>query len=244
MPEAGKPSLMPMHAVARFEDSYRVETEDRAEIIPTGDSGNGGTVLVVADGVGGRPGGRAAAELAVRLAREAVPTMTARDRTDPHAWYRLAKTIDDALGEDDESGATTLVIVCVTPKRLVGVSVGDSEAWLVTSEGHYDLTGGQRRKPYLGEGMADPVPFTLPNPGYGTLLVATDGLFKYALPERIGDAALQADLATAARRVADEARLPSGRLPDDIAIVLCRLGGNSEGRPSVLRRIRDLLVGG
>jgi PPM family protein phosphatase len=132
----------------------------------------------------------------------------------------------------------------VTPKRLVGVSVGDSEAWLVTSGGHYDLTGGQNRKPYLGEGMAEPVPFALPNPGYGTLVAATDGLFKYAAPERIEDATLQADLETAARRVADEARLPSGRFPDDIAVLLCRLGGETgANRPSALRRLRDILRG-
>jgi PPM family protein phosphatase len=222
-----------MYAVARFEDSYRAETEDRADILATED----GTVLVVADGVGGRPGGGPAAESAVRLVREAGPNM---ERADPRAWYRLAKAIDAALAEEVEAGETTLVIVSVTPKRLVGVSVGDSEAWLATAEGHYDLTGGQKRKPYLGQGMAEPVPFALPNPGHGTLIVATDGLFKYAPSERIGDAALLPDIDEAARRVADLARLPNGTLPDDIAVLLCRLSG---GRLSPVQRLRDLLRG-
>jgi serine/threonine protein phosphatase PrpC len=231
-----------MYAVARFADSYRADTEDRADIIPLGD-GEDGIVLVVADGVGGRSGGGAAAESAVRRTREAVPSLTPRESRDPRTWYRLAKAIDEGIAGEEDAGETTLVILCVTPRRLVGVSVGDSEAWLVTSGGHYDLTGGQKRKPYLGEGMADPVPFALPNPGYGTLLVATDGLFKYAPPERISDAALQTDLEEAARRVADEARLTSGRLSDDIVVLLCRLG-DKEVRPSVLRRLRDLLIGG
>jgi PPM family protein phosphatase len=231
-----------MYDVARFEDSYRNETEDRADIIPLG-GGDDGIVLVVADGVGGRPGGGAAAEEAVRWTREAVPSLPPRERRDPRTWHHLAKKIDEAIAGEEDAGETTLVILCITPRRLVGVSVGDSEAWLVTSGGHYDLTGGQNRKPYLGEGMADPVPFALPNPGYGTVLVATDGLFKYAPPERIGDAVLQGSLEEAVVRVADEARLPSGRFSDDIMILLCRLG-DKEVRPSVLRRLRDLLTGG
>src|SRR5690349_8019611 len=144
-----------MFQTACFADSYRTATEDRAEVVQLRPET---TVLIVADGVGGRPGGDAAAESAVGLVRGAAPSLKATDHME---WHRLAVLIDQALADDAEAGETTLVVVCVTPKRLVGVSVGDSEAWFVTPEGHFDLTGGQQKKPGLGSGMAWPVPFAM-----------------------------------------------------------------------------------
>jgi len=216
-----------------FADSYRAATEDQAEVVELGPEA---VVLIVADGVGGRPGGGAAAERAVGLVREAAPSLKA---TDHMAWHRLAVRIDQALADDAEAGETTLVVVCVTPKRLVGVSVGDSEAWFVTPEGHFDLTGGQQKKPGLGSGMAWPVPFVMPTPHDGTIIAATDGLFKYAPPDPICDAALHPDPDEAARRLVNLVRLNSGRLPDGVAVVLCRVA--LPGRPPLTKRLRGLL---
>jgi|GEM_PF-413112 Serine/threonine protein phosphatase len=212
------------YETARFLDSYRPvdAAEDRAELMPAGDS----LVLAVADGVGGQPGGGPAADRAVALVREAVTGEALRpDR--PEAWYHLFHTIDAALRDAPDAGQTTLAVVAVTPRRLVGASVGDSGAWWVNPDGYFDLTGGQERKPYLGQGMAQVVPFSLPRPAAGTLLVASDGLFKYAQPDRILDTVTDpahADdgLDATAKRLADLARLSSGQLLDDVAILLCR----------------------
>lgn len=218
-----------MLSTACFEDSYRAETEDRSAIVAV----EAGQVLIVADGVGGQADGGPAAEYAVQRVKDAVPTL---DITSPRAWYDLVKALDKELLESSETGQTTLAVVAVTPKKLIGVSVGDSESWLIQSAGRYNLTGGQNRKPYLGSG-ADPVPFSLPRPRNGTILLATDGLFKYAPEDPIMDTALMLNMEEAASRLADLARLPSGKLPDDIAILLCRL----PDEPTVVERFLPFL---
>ena len=87
--------------------------------------------------------------------------------------------------------------------------------------------------------MARPVPFVLPTPHRGTIVAATDGLFKYAGSDPICDATLHPDIDTAARRLVDLVRLSSGRLPDDIAGCLCRVALPES--PSLARRLRGLL---
>jgi PPM family protein phosphatase len=191
--------------------------EDRAEVIPAGDS----LLLVVADGAGGLSGGAEAAELVVRLLRERahheqVGFWSGDD------WTHALREIDDAVANDPVAGEATCVVALVSPGRVVGASAGDSEAWLVEGEGCVALTGRQRRKPLLGSGAAWPVPFEA---GFhaGTLLLGSDGLFKYAAPKRIREAALDPDLERAADRLVELVRLPSGALQDDVAVILCRV---------------------
>ena len=219
-----------MIVTARFTDSYRANSEDRAEVITT----DAGIVLVVADGVGGQANGGAAADYAVSRIREAAYK---QNIADPLAWYKTVQKLDSDLLENDDTGQTTLVVVAITARRIVGVSAGDSSAWLVTPSGHWDLTEGQKRKPFLGSG-AEPVPFSLPLPDSGTIVAGTDGLFKYAPDVKIQDTALLLDPDDAVTRLADLARLTNGKLPDDIAILLCRF---SIDRPSLGERVRSLL---
>jgi serine/threonine protein phosphatase PrpC len=58
--------------------------------------------------------------------------------------------------------------------------------------------------------------------GTATLLVASDGLFKYAAHREIARLARAADLEVAARALIDLVRLPAGGLQDDVSVVLCR----------------------
>lgn len=203
-----------MFPTARFESSYRAESEDRATIV----SVEGGVVLAVADGVGGQSHGGAAAEYAIGRVTEFAGS---GDISDPRRWYALVKAIDHELLTADNLGQTTLAAVALLERAVVGVSVGDSGALLIRAEGHYDLTEAQQRKPYLGSG-AEPVPFALPLPSEGTLVVATDGLWKYAPVEQILGDALNPDLDITVQQIARRACLPSGKYPDDIAVLLCR----------------------
>jgi PPM family protein phosphatase len=190
--------------------------EDRAEVIPRGEW----LVLVVADGAGGRPGPVEAAEWVVRRVREE----TSRPRFtfyDPFAWTGLLSKIDREMLDDPTAGEATGVVAAVSPKAVFGASVGDSAAWLVTPDRVHDLTARQQRKPFLGTGVAAPVPFGS-GPPTGTLLLATDGLLKYTGPEKIAEAARDADLDAAARRLVDLVRLRSGALQDDVGLILCR----------------------
>ncbi|MBA3539860.1 MAG: SpoIIE family protein phosphatase [Deltaproteobacteria bacterium] len=170
-----------------------------------------GIVIALADGAGGTGNGDVAAQ-AVIDAVAAAPTST--------AWAALLAELDREparLG----CGQTTAVIVAVTASGLVVTSVGDSGAWIVRGTTLEDLTADQSRKPLVGSGCA---PFTVhagPLAG-GTLLVASDGLLKYAKPRDIALALAGDDLAVVARALVDLVRLPSGALQDDVALVLCR----------------------
>jgi serine/threonine protein phosphatase PrpC len=214
-------------------DSYRGESsEDRAEIIPAHRS----RILLVVDGVGGRAGGGDAASLLLELARDVAPHIT---RLDAPAWARFLTQADLIVHDDAEGGETTAVIAQVSDDghRIVGASVGDSEAWFVTDDGLFDLTETQRKKPFLGSGAARPIPFALPvPPSGGTLLLATDGLFKYASQERILDAVRLPGIEDAADELINAARLRSGSFSDDIVLLLCRVEPGSR-KQSLWERI-------
>ena len=78
----------------------------------------------------------------------------------------------------------------------MGASIGDSEAWIVTSDDWLELTENQLQfgKSYVGRGDAEGVPFTGVLNAEDTLVIATDGLFKYADADKICAAARQSDL--------------------------------------------------
>lgn len=200
-----------MFRVASQGARYRGDiSKERVLVLPVGASA---LVLAVAGGVGGQPGAGEAAQLAIDALREIAPTLVRRRS---QAWQRLLRAIDAALVRDTQAGSTTLVVLCLTPKKIVGASVGDSEAWWITAEGHFDLTEAQKRKPYLGSGMASPVPFELKLTQQGTLLLATDGLFKYADPLAITDT-VRAGLSEAPEALQ---RLATG----DLALVVAAAG--------------------
>lgn len=120
-----------------------------------------------------------------------------------------------------ETGQSTAVIVSIRGGVLSGASVGDSGAWLVHATEAIDLTVGQSRKPLVGAGGR---PWRIPATplGDGTLLVASDGLFRYAQRAAILRMAAADDLAAAAQALIGLVRLPTGALQDDAAVVLCR----------------------
>lgn len=199
------------------------ENEDRVGVCETHDA----LVLIVADGVGGRPGGGAASKRAIEIVRKAVTGERPNDEA--QIWAERVAGIDRLLSRDKEAGETTLVIAAVTtgrPAHIVGASAGDSGAWLVTANGLEDLTRRQAPKPYLGSSAALPVPFDVVW-NEGTLLLATDGLFKYADRDRVLETARVPDLEEAAQNLVEMVRLSDGTFRDDVGILLCRREGQS-----------------
>jgi serine/threonine protein phosphatase PrpC len=199
------------------EGSYRPETEDRLRVFTIGD----GVVIAIADGMGGRAGGAAAADVFVRVAQAEVSRLGCAD--DPLAWDRVLTLADREIQADRAAGETTAVIVAATPRGISGASVGDSAAWVITDDHVWDLTAAQQHKPGLGVGMARPTPFRGKTVPGATLLVATDGLVKYADREAIARVVREPPFVGAARRLVELVRPPSGRLPDDVAVALCRI---------------------
>lgn len=111
------------------------------------------------------------------------------------------------------------MLLVVRDGRVFGASVGDSGAWALTTDAIFELTGRQRRKPLLGSGSAEPIGFG-PSFFNDRLLVASDGLLKYATRERIRRAAFVQDVNVAADQLIAAARLPNGALQDDLALVI------------------------
>lgn len=192
--------------------AIRVAASDRNEDRAAHQAAGNRELLLLADGAGGLSGGAAAAELAVNAF--------------PPCWSTTADPVDaiaildQVVAEDHRAGETTFVFAVVHSGTLRGASVGDSGAWLVRPDGTLlDLTAGQRRKPLVGSGAAVPISFG-PHAIEGRLLLASDGLFKYATRERIIAAVRIADLERAVDTLVALPRLPNGKLQDDVAVVL------------------------
>jgi PPM family protein phosphatase len=186
--------------------------QDRVSVLRDGDR----LIFVVADGAGGCSGGAEAAELVIQLTHKHVGLLLSSEDCG-----KLLGEIDRVVSSDKIAGETTAVIVGVSSTNVFGASIGDSGAWLLNGPNIDDLTQSQVRKPFVGTGAAFPVGFSRDAFG-GTLLVATDGLLKYTSREAIASVVQKSNLPDLPEALIKLVRYPSGNLPDDIAIGLCR----------------------
>ena len=161
--------------------------------------------VVVCDGAGGIPGASRAAELACASILRGLPA----------APVDLLLAADRVLETDALAGESTAVLATSSPAgAVVGASCGDSVAFL----GHQEATIGQHRKRRLGSGRALPVPF---GGKADRVLLCTDGLLGILRPAQITEIlTTERHPERAADRLVRGARLPSGALPDDLALVL------------------------
>lgn len=194
--------------------------QDRVSVVATHDR----LVVALADGAGGATGGERAAVAVIEAVAAAPEAQRKRPPGEPRSsdpdWVAVLTELEldpDRLGP----GQTTAVIATVTREGIRGASVGDSGAWSIRGGAIDDLTRGQRRRPLLGDhSMA--LPFRSGPLAGATLLIASDGLLTYAKRDAIARIAEGEDLAAAARALVELVRLPSGEVPDDVAVVLCR----------------------
>jgi PPM family protein phosphatase len=176
-------------------------------------------VVVVADGGGGMRGGEAASRCLVTVVGSAVSDL-GFELQQMQPWIDLFKATDTALAANG-AGETTGVVVVLGPGGLVGVSAGDSEAWVVTPTGVLELTVGQQTKQRFGSNRATPTAFERPGLG-GVLVIASDGLFKYAAVDVIARIVRNNAIGAAAELLVDLVRLRSGKVADDVSVVLVR----------------------
>jgi serine/threonine protein phosphatase PrpC len=189
------------------------ELQDRAEFFWHGAN----LFVILADGAGGLSGGAEAAEYVVNEVREAILT----NDLNLEKLGDFLTSLDRQMAAANTFGETTCVIVMLTSENVTGISVGDSGAWIISPSGVENLTANQHRKPLIGSGCALPVGFSRERL-MDTLLVASDGLLKYASTEQIALKALSSDLKQAAQSPLELVRYPSGALPDDVSILLAR----------------------
>ena len=150
------------------------------------------------------------------MVQESAPSLTT-----PESCVQLLRKIDQDLAKASECGETTGLVALVGPNRIFGASVGDSMAWLFSPNERIELTRGQERKPFLGNGVALGRSFNR-SPCKGTIVFATDGLWKYTGLESIEQRVREADASSLADELSHLVRLSSGGFPDDVAIMTCR----------------------
>jgi len=190
------------------------ENQDRGLVIQD----DARVVLCVADGAGGRSGAAEAANMVVELVQQNAALLANCD-----SCVELLLKMDAEVANNPAAGETTCALALLTQTDIFGASVGDSGIWLIPEHGDYiDLTCGQQRKPFIGSGSAWPVPFRHLIQG-GSLLLATDGLLKYASSERIIETCQEHPAELAAQYLIELVRYPSGALPDDVTVILTRL---------------------
>jgi PPM family protein phosphatase len=190
--------------------------QDRARAFEVGNA----LVIAVADGAGGLAGSEHAAEAVVQGIEAWIERRVPLD--DEATWSAYLKATDSTIRKAGNWGETTAVVLVVTDGLICGASVGDSEAWLATTDDFRSLTTGQNRRPFLGSGAARPTSFRRTHSS-GVLIVGTDGLFKYAPTWRICQVAVEGPPDIAARSLLDLVRMPNGKLQDDVGYVICRL---------------------
>jgi serine/threonine protein phosphatase PrpC len=199
--------------------------EDRVHVEQCGSR----TLALVADGAGGTGGGAAAAAMACSIAAE---RFRIGGISTPEDWARCLCAVDQALVQS--GGQCAAVIIEMSGRHVFGASVGDSSAWMLNGEAIVDLTEIQHRKPLLGSDEAMPMSFG-PIELSGRLLIATDGLFKYATESEIAQRAMDGTVNEAVDKLIAGVRLRSGALQDDLAIILIQdalsLSAGDAGRP-------------
>jgi serine/threonine protein phosphatase PrpC len=175
-------------------------------------------LIAVADGAGGISGGTQAAELFMQIVHASATSLTSAD-----ACRQLLNRIDRELAISPECGETTGVLVGVEASADVfGAGVGDSLVWAFSSNMRVELTQQQERKPLLGSGVSAARPFAQAAVET-TIVVATDGLWKYTSLAAIEKCVRTAGALKLADQLCELVRLRSGDFPDDVAIVTCRV---------------------
>ena len=191
------------------------ENQDRGCVI----SDDCGLVLLLADGAGGVAGGAEAAAMVVELAQQHKGCLT-----DPSGCASVLQAMDQLILKEEGAGETTCAVAVVREGRIFGSSVGDSGVWILSSTSAVDLTRNQARKPLIGSGNARPVEFSYTvSQKDQKLLMATDGLLKYSSGSRIIEVCRERDDEGCAAKLIELVRYPSGRLPDDVTVILATL---------------------
>jgi len=176
----------------------------------------GRDILVVADGAGGVGGGVRAAEGICQSLH-----VLSDDKVN---WVEWISARDKALFLNGTGVAAAVVLSITDEGEICGASAGDCEAWIFGRRPPRSLTQNQHRKPLVGEGSAVPVGFSERLTESEILVVATDGLWKYAKWEKIQSILASAPNSSPELTVdalANSVRLKNGGLQDDVAIVVC-----------------------
>lgn len=200
-------------------------------------------VIVLADGAGNSVTAGTAAQAVV----DVVAAISCEDwaSADETRLLHLFRELDERLVQLNK-GESTGVVCVLRGEEIIGASVGDSGAWVITDSEYVDLTAQQRRKPLLGSGAAMPVAFRHTWTS-GKIFVASDGLWKYTAPFKIIDLIRREPVYPSfGEEIFRLVRMPSGGYQDDVSFALGQWAGEfrTGGRRECNRWIYDLVFCG
>jgi serine/threonine protein phosphatase PrpC len=198
-----------------------VGLDDRAAVYYKSDF----LVAVVADGAGGMSGASEAADYFIQYVQKKIST-DARYIMDQTYWCKVLVEIDSLLCKHPIAGETTGIIAAFNTNNncIVGASVGDSDAYIISNK-YWHLTEHQYRKPLLGSGTAIPILFG-PITVDGTLILGSDGLFKYTSLSKISQIIQYYQPKESVLRLFDLVRLPNDSFMDDVSVIVVKLSTN------------------
>jgi hypothetical protein len=177
-------------------------------------------VAVVSDGAGNA---EQAARRVVRLFELFVREATPETILLPTTWTGWVKKLDSALLGGCES---TFLAAAVVGFTLVGVSAGDSQAYLLGAEGGFKYLTTAPQKARLGSGNAQPFTFTAVLKPRDVALLMTDGAWTpispYVTEKALHGVFLQHFSEVPSAMITAASR--TGRW-DDMAVVALRLIG-------------------
>lgn len=178
-------------------------------------------ICLLADGQGGQPGGKEAAQIALETAwREAI-AQSPEKLKDRITWCEIIAAADEAVCEDEMAGFTTLIALCSTPNQIYGAAVGDSMALLVKPQDFINLTIRQRKNPPVGSSAAFPSPFEFDVQSNEKLLIMSYGVWRYMSQDNLAQAARNEtgqDLIKTLRLM--QTNQNRGNLPDDFSVIM------------------------
>lgn len=145
---------MKLEVNAAMEEMARHGSHDRLSVLRD----SRGTLIALADGVGPHTGAQiAAARTMSELARCFRSGLLPEQADD---WVMVLEGIDQIVLADPTAGETSALVMLVRNGMVVGASVGDSMAYVVSPEGEPHVLNPSRRSPLaIGTGIACPVGF-------------------------------------------------------------------------------------
>lgn len=173
-------------------------------------------ICLLADGMGGRANGAAAARAACEATWRAASALRPQALRDPATWRSALAAGDRAAAE--AQGFTTLIGLSADRAQVCGGSCGDSKAFSLVGSERMEWTARQRKNPPVGSGAA--AFETFGGPRCGRILLVSDGVWKYSgleALERSFRLAAGSEVIDSLRRAA---LLPASGLPDDFSLIV------------------------
>lgn len=184
--------------------------------------GHEGFLCALADGQGGQIGAARAAGVACHSVIEHALSLPVPKLLAPANWIQILESADQAVSNDRQAGLTTLVAFCLVPNLICGGSCGDSAAALVLGNDERTiLTERQRKNPPVGSGGASFTWFARKLGGTWTVLVMSDGVWKFASMQAVMNSAREKHGDEIIRDLLNKCRLPgSDALQDDFTLAI------------------------